>query len=460
MRDLMFASVWLALVPITIISAHSGILLWVWVALLSPNELLTGFMAGVPFNKIVAGVTLLLCFIRPDGRKFYLDLTLIVLGVFVVWAAISWQCSLVPNVLGDDLFWKLFKSAILAVMITGLMVSRHRIHLLVFTIVAAMSFLGVKEGLLAIGSVGGHKILGSSSIGDNNSLATALLMTIPLIWYLIGYSAVRLTRIGLMAALALSVVTIVATYSRGGFIGLLVLALLMVGTSKNKLTGILVLGAASVAIYAFAPDTWFDRLHTIATADDDSSFMGRVVAWKLSLLLALDHPLLGGGMHAIQNALVWNHYRPFFSRLDFIPTPPPDVTPHAAHSIYFEILGDTGFVGFALFCALMIICLINCSWIYRKARSHPQFVWAADLARMVQVSMILYLVTGAALSMGYFELLYILVALVSRCRRTIGLGLTMAADPFARSVASPGESGRVLGALGRPEFADLAGAEF
>ena len=57
MRDLMFATVWLVGLPLSLVSANSGLLLWIWVALLSPGELLYGFMAGVPFNKLVALTT-------------------------------------------------------------------------------------------------------------------------------------------------------------------------------------------------------------------------------------------------------------------------------------------------------------------------------------------------------------------------------------------------------------------
>ena len=50
-------------------------------------------------------------------------------------------------------------------------------------------------------------------------------------------------------------------------------------------------------------------------------------------------------------------------------------------------------------------------------RGHPSLAWASDLARMMQISLIVFAVTTAALSMGYFELYYVLVALTSRCRR-------------------------------------------
>ncbi len=146
--------------------------------------------------------------------------------------------------------------------------------------------------------------------------------------------------------------------------------------------------------------------------------MGRVVAWKMSLLIALDHPLFGGGPHAVQHLIVWDTYRPFLPTVNFVTTPPPDVSPHAAHSIYFEILGDLGFVGLFLFLGMIAASFGNATG-SSGARETGPICLGPDLARLSQISLVIYLVTGAALSMGYFELVYVLVAVVSRCGRIV-----------------------------------------
>jgi probable O-glycosylation ligase (exosortase A-associated) len=233
------------------------------------------------------------------------------------------------------------------------------------------------------------------------------------------YAAVRIVRWGLAATLALSLVTVVMTFSRGGFIGLLVLALFLIKNSRNKFITLFLVAAAGVAIYLSAPSTWFSRLDTIQDASSDGSFMGRVIAWKMSWLIARDHPFFGGGPHAVQHIAVWDQYKPLLPSLDFIHTPPPDIVPHAAHSIYFEMLGDMGFTGLFLFLAVLGCSFWNCHVIIRKSRKRPSLTWASDIARMAQVSLAVYMVTGAALSMGYFELLYIFVALLSRCKRIV-----------------------------------------
>ena len=450
MRDLMFATVWLVALPLSVVSANSGLLLWIWVALLSPGELLYGFMAGVQFNKMVALTTFGAVVFSKDKKDFYLDFPLFMTLMLGVVATLSWQTALVATDDGTDLWEKLIKVLVLAFLITGISTTRHRIHLVVLAVVTALAFLGVKEGLIALLTAGGHHIIGTGSVGDNNSLATALLMIVPMTYYLARYSALRMIRLGMLTVLVLSIVTVVMTYSRGGFIGLLVVAVMMIKNSRRKLPGIAMVLLGAVLVYSFAPETWFQRLGTIETAaDDDGSFLGRVIAWKISTVIALAHPLLGGGPHAVQRFAVWTQYAPQIGMFNFFPTPPPDLVPHAAHSTYFEILGDLGFTGLFTFMSIMLASFWQMFRIRRMTKGRPDLLWANELASMLQISLVVYAVTTALLSMGYFEMYWILIALISRCHRTVRQAL--AATAATEGVAAPAMRGRfVPGPLARP----------
>lgn len=419
MRDAWFALTWLLLLPMTVMSAYVGVLLWIWVALMSPGEVLYGIMAGVPFNRIVTITTLVSMPFNMEKKDFYIDglaASLLLLGLA---ATFSWLSAIVPGTDSNDLYQKLLKEIVLFLAITTVMVTRQRIHLVVIVIVLSIGFFSVKEGLIFALTAGGHKIIGTGAIGDNNSLATAILMTIPLLYYLYRYSAVKAVRVCFILALMLSVIATVGTYSRGGFIGMIVVGLFMLRNNSNKFATTLLVITAGIVVYSLAPESWFERLSTINSVSDDGSFMGRVVAWKMSVLVALDHPFTGGGPHAIHRQLVWTTYRPYLHVLNFITTPPADDFPHAAHSIWFEILGDLGFPGLVLFLVVLAVAFWKCRSIIRMARNQPSLVWAADLARMLQISLIVYAITGSALSLGYFELYYILLALVSRLSRTV-----------------------------------------
>ena len=438
----MFAFIWVVLFPISFWSAHIGVLLWIWVALLSPNELLYGFMGGVPFNKIVALTTILLLVFNQEKKKFYVDKMLVLLALFAMSGTMSWLTSIADTTTGNFQYDKFIKELLLAFIITGVMWSRHRLHMTVVVVCIAYGFLSVKEGLIFLLTAGGHKVIGTGSVGDNNALALAILMTIPLMLYVAQYSAVRLVRIAALGTALLGVTTVIATYSRGGFLGLVVLGLLLLRKSKRKIGSLVALLICAAVIYYFAPPEWFSRLDTIKEADTDSSFMTRVIAWKVSVMVALDHPFFGGGFYATLDGATWRHYGDMISELDFlVPTPLAGNKTFVAHSIYFQALADLGFVGLGLFLLILAASFWSIWRIKRMCRLHPSLAWAADLAKFIEISLAVYAVAGGALSLIYFELLYIILAVLSRTHQTVwelSRGLVFEGKAAPRWPAAPG----------------------
>jgi O-antigen ligase len=113
----------------------------------------------------------------------------------------------------------------------------------------------------------------------------------------------------------------------------------------------------------------------------------------------------------------------------------------AAHSIYFEVLGDLGFTGLLLFLGMLGFAILTCTTIRRRAKPHPDMAWMAELAGMLRLSLIVYMVAGAALSFAYFEGLYLLVALLSVTRhmQSVELAKRANAEPVfdVEQVAAP-----------------------
>jgi probable O-glycosylation ligase (exosortase A-associated) len=236
-------------------------------------------------------------------------------------------------------------------------------------------------------------------------------MSIPLAAYIRGQVDSKLIRLGLLGIIILMVLCVLGTYSRGGLVGLVVLALFYFKESNNKFVSVLILVIISYIGANLMPDAWFERMDTIQSADNDLSFMGRVSAWKISTLLALDRPFLGGGMKAAETYSVWLSYAvQLREKLTFIDTPPPDLTgARAAHSIYFQVLGDAGFVGLFLFVSTLGVAyrkLVNCT--KKFTPKSPQHT----LAKMLKLSLIMYIVVGLALSKAYFDLIYAVYALI------------------------------------------------
>jgi probable O-glycosylation ligase (exosortase A-associated) len=158
-------------------------------------------------------------------------------------------------------------------------------------------------------------------------------------------------------------------------------------------------------LYTVMPEKWFSRMDTIDNYQEDGSAMGRINAWQFGVNVAKDN-ILGGG-YIVFTPKMFLTYAP--EPLDF----------HAAHSIYFQVLGEHGFIGLALFLLLLVLGWRTGTRILKFCKNNADLKWATDLAAMTQVSIIGYAVGGAFLSMAYYDLYYDLLALLVLLEKTI-----------------------------------------
>jgi probable O-glycosylation ligase (exosortase A-associated) len=85
---------------------------------------------------------------------------------------------------------------------------------------------------------------------------------------------------------------------------------------------------------------------------------------------------------------------------------------HDVHSVYFEVMGEHGFIGFGLFMTIMAFTWMKGSSIIRRTKRNLELKWAQDLAAMTQVSLIGYATCGAFLGLSYFDFYWHLVAIM------------------------------------------------
>jgi len=174
--------------------------------------------------------------------------------------------------------------------------------------------------------------------------------------------------------------------------------------SRRKAMNFAVVAIAAFLLLALAPDAWTERMDSIQFAEKDASFIGRVVAWKISSAIALANPLVGGGFRSLQAYDVWDQFRYAQGFMGMFATPDADLVPHAAHSIYFGLL---------LFLLILYTPFVLRRQIVRLiGKSAADLEWATDAANALSASMLVYAIGGAALSASYFELMYIIAMLL------------------------------------------------
>ena len=420
MRDIAFVVGLLAMLPFAIGRPHIGALLWCWTAMLVPNSLVYGFAISIHFNLIVVLFTLLLWVISKEPVRVPMNSTMVLLIIFGIFGTISATFAIGPEGNAWNEWGKFSKIIFFALVVGSLFTNRTRIEALIYAAFLSVGFHGVEEGVKFLATGGSRHIYGpeNSILYDNNHFALAILSLLPLVFFLYRQAKLPVLRMVLLGSAGVLFFTVIGTFSRGGLLGLLAIAVWAFIHSSRKIRYLAFAIPVALTLIAFAPERWTNRMDTISTADQDESFMGRVIAWKQSTLIAFDNPILGGGFGAVQDFTIWTRYRlTKFHDLDFIPTDEPDpLAPHAAHSIYFQVLGDLGFVGLALFGALCLTAWRNTVIIVKKVKGHAELEWAQQLAQYAQYSLIAYVVSGAALSMAYFEFMYILFAIIASLR--------------------------------------------
>ncbi len=408
MRDYLVALIVFGTLPFVLTRPHLGVLLWTWLGIMNPHRLGWGFANDLPFAAIAGGVTLLSFMISKEPKRIPWVPTTIFLVLFILWMNVTTVFALVPD--PAMLQWaKVMKIQLMILLTMMLMYDRARLHHLAWVIVISLGFYGVKGGIFTLLNGGQYMVLGpeGSFISGNTEISLALTMVLPLMRYLQATSENKWIRRGLVAAMLLTALAIIGSYSRGAFLagGAMGLFLLLKSRKKGALAAVLVL--AVPLMLATMPDKYLGKMSTIETYEQDGSAMGRINAWHFAVNLANHRPVIGGGFDPFTPEL-FRVYAP--NPLDF----------HAAHSIYFSVLADHGYVGLALFLGIMFSAWRAGNRVIRQSKGRQDLLWAWELASMTQASLVGFAVGGAFLGLAYFDVFYLLVAILVLTEAAVG----------------------------------------
>ncbi len=416
MRDLLIVIFILAAVYYSFKKPYLGVCAWIWVALFAPANWAFGFSQSFRINLTIVLITALsYLIIQKDKRGTF--------GKQGGYILMFWVLALISTIFHQTIDFdamlvefEKFTKVIALYFFVGLTIKK-RVHIdtFIWAIVLGLSSYAAVEGIKFILSFGGYRVVGVAGvIQDRNDLAVAINMCIPLIIYLWSVTKHQYLKLALLGLVFLNIVSVIGTYSRGGFIGLTVLAIAMWLKSKRKFSLALVAIIIIPLLYVSAPENWKERQTTITTASSrDGSFIGRLWAWKISTLIALDNPMTGGGFKSVTDPVQWNLYAPitpFFGPID-TPTIPINLRPKAAHNIYFQVLGDHGFTGLVLFLLILSSTYFRCQKNIKQAKKN-RVEWCVNLSSAISLSLIGFCITGLNVSLAYFELVYALIGIV------------------------------------------------
>ncbi|MCZ4313787.1 putative O-glycosylation ligase, exosortase A system-associated [Comamonadaceae bacterium G21597-S1] len=399
MRDLLIIAICFAGVIASLKRPWIGIMLWTWLSIMNPHRYAYGMAHSAPLAAAAAGAVVIGLLMTKERESPFKGAPVTFFTMFVVWITLSWLAGL--DVSGDYPQWKkVMKIDVMILLALMLLHSKKHIMALVWVCVGSLALLGIKGGIFTLTTGGGGRVWGppGSFIEDNNEFALALVMTIPLLRFLQMQLTKSWQRHAMTATMLLCATAALGSQSRGALLAISAMALTLWWRGKRKLGMAIALGFVGVSLISFMPDTWSDRMATIETYQEDRSAMGRISAWWTAWRIAQHYPF-GVGFNAFR-AELFAAYSPY---PDFV---------HAAHSIYFQVLGHHGYVGLLIFLAIWISTWRSCNWLRSQKNIDPRVKWTADLGAMCQVSLIGYAVGGAFLSLAYFDLPYNIMVMI------------------------------------------------
>jgi probable O-glycosylation ligase (exosortase A-associated) len=296
----------------------------------------------------------------------------------------------------------------LFIMIARICTTRQRVRGVFLILIVSHLFLLAMNPIVVMEPTVRHYIIGATFLGDGNDFSLSLCI-------LLGFSVEmslaqtsKLKKILYWILLGLLLLAIIASQSRGATLGMAAVFGYMWWRSPRKATGVIILMLAAFAILLYAPDVYFQRLSTLSAPQQESSADGRLHAWRAGTNMALDR-VLGVGAGNFPNN---------FPKYRAADAPTRWMT---AHSMYFLVLGELGFLG--LFMVLKLVfgnfrsnVRLRKRLAQQDAKKFFQDIRSLDL---FNAGILGFAVAGAFLSVTYYPHIFVLGGLAIALRRVI-----------------------------------------
>ena len=394
---LIFAAIFLA-VPLALFMPFTGLISYVSIAYVRPHE--WAYMPNAPVSMAVAVATLIGYAIFELTRRAPQLIPNALL--LLLWAQISLATMFAHSSveLAQGKWIEFTKTILIALLMTAMVDSEKRVRWLLLGTVGAIGFLAFRSNLGILLAGGQTRIFGpGGAFEDNNDYALLLDVAAPIAFYLARGETNRWIRRICYALSVMMMITVLFTLSRGGFLGLCVIALGLAAKSKYKVTGLLAVVLIGSISFALLPSRIAERVGTIRTATEtDQSAQMRFESWWVSLQIIGDHPLLGVGPRNMLG--IYSRYL----QTENI---------RVAHNSFLQMAVDAGLPALAMFLSLIVLSFLRLrrARMIMKARAPDSRMIA--YSHGLEIALFAYVVSGNFLSRHDLELVYEVFALAT-----------------------------------------------
>jgi probable O-glycosylation ligase (exosortase A-associated) len=301
-------------------------------------------------------------------------------------------------------YWVNFlKTIVIAYLFVVLITDFRRLRLVLLVMVLALGLEQAKQGwFYLMTSPEWHNANKIPFFGDNNGVALGMLMLVPLIGFLAQTTQNKWTRFFYWILIIGVSNRALSTQSRGALLAFLALGGAAILRSQQR--GRLLLGClvALAILLPTLPDTFWERVSTIRTyeEDQDKSVLGRLHFWTVALEMGKVSPFLGvgfGGYNASYDA--YDSSQGEFG------------TNRSVHSSFLGVLAELGYVGAILYGLIYMSALRACGRIRKRGAKDAMLSEVGKVAAALELSLVAFLVGGCFIPLQYNEMLWHVFAL-------------------------------------------------
>ncbi|MEO0698122.1 MAG: DUF5935 domain-containing protein [Pseudomonadota bacterium] len=437
------------------------VLLYVYIDILAPQRIGFGLIESLQISMIA--------FLAAFGGYIVLDKKEHI--------SFSWRQGLLLALLGYC-FWTtgnadfpasaetkwewVWKALLFAIFLPFTLTTRARLEALALTLVLTIGMIVISTGMKVTLGGGGYGNLvffvdDNSGIYESSTLATVAIALTPLIWWFTRFGTIYKPHwtVSLFAvALIFACLLIpIGTEARTGLLCIAALGVLMLRYTKKRLA--FIVGAASLGLAAlpFLPQSYYDRMATIAEPGGDESASTRVAVWKWTLDYVSQNPF-GGGFDSYKGNS-FTYEMPVTEESGNTTTiERRKVTDKARafHSSVFEVLGEQGWPGLIIWLSLHGLGLLQMERIGARWRKREKAgdlaedeAWIAPMATALQLASLIYLVGALFQGIAYQPVMLMIIGLQiglnSYCQRIDSARARQALDERRENRPNGGRGG-------------------
>lgn len=262
-----------------------------------------------------------------------------------------------------------------------------------------------------VGSLNNYRV--SGPIGDANFYSQIMLVLVPIALERMLHESKLILKIVAGWAAVACFLTVVFTFSRGGFLGLVAALLMFALLNPPRYLDIVVVVAMGVGLLFFVPTSYYDRMLTLDSllpgqngqginVRSDRSFQGRASQVLTAWSMIKQYPLLGVG---------WNNsasrYQEFSKEIGLAPS----ASNRSLHSLYLEVAAETGILGFSSFFMLVWLAIrsIIVAWKTFVSTNSNEFV---NITAGLAAGLCGYLTASFFVHSAYPRPFYLLIGIV------------------------------------------------